>query len=128
MARVSAFFLHMQRFYAALDAAAAPSGDTRVYKGHPTKLVDAMKLPAPYYSKLMRDLERMGCLTRVRRGARNAESEIVLHKPPTQEDFLALDEEAKSDEERTKESIRKQQHKDLVSRIETIEKHLGISS
>jgi len=125
---VSAFFRHMERFYDAMYEAADPAtfddGQQpyeRLYKGHPTKLFEALGLPSPYYGKALSNLETMGCVTRLRRGARNAQSEIALHKRPTIEDFLALPTQEKSDNETAAQLIRDQQHRDLEKRVGDLE-------
>lgn len=126
MARVSAFFGHMQRFYAALDHLA--DSETGVYKGHPTKVIDTLKIPQPYYSRLMRDLERMGCLTRLQRGSRNSESHLAIHKPPTLEDFLALGDDDKTERQQQRDAIIRRQISDLNTRLMEVEKRLDIEA
>jgi hypothetical protein len=71
----------------------------RVFKGHTTAVFNGMRptLSSPYYHKIMRLLQAMGCIEQAQRGARHVESIIYLHKKPELRDFHLLDPDALKD-------------------------------
>lgn len=60
-------------------------GSELIWEGHLTKLFAALHLSVPYYTKVTRELKRMGCIRQRRRGGGNASSQWVILTEPTEE-------------------------------------------
>jgi len=122
VARVSRFYTHCERVYVALLANASEdaSGDA-LYKGHATKLMADLGLPTSYYARILMSLEKMGCITRVQRGARHVESVIALHGQPTLEAYEAVISTDNTIKQREEKAIERQRYSDLDSRITNLE-------
>lgn len=58
-----------------------------VYEGFTTQLFRDLDLSTPYYSKILRRLQRMGCIIQLSRGGGNAPSRWELLKEPEREAF-----------------------------------------
>ncbi len=56
-----------------------------VYDGFTTKLIADLGLPTPYYSKVLKELQRMDCIRQLRRGGSTTTSRWVLLQAPTVE-------------------------------------------
>lgn len=83
---------NLERFYTALEAQASRNKDgSKVYEGHPTRLVQELGWPVQYYSKLRRYLLAMGCIQVIKRGAHHANTQWELVMPPTTELLAAAD-------------------------------------
>jgi DNA-binding MarR family transcriptional regulator len=67
-----------------------PYGDPniKVWEGFQSDLGKRIDISAPYTSRLVRDMEKMGCIEIVERGFRGTRSKYVLRKDPTQQDFI----------------------------------------
>lgn len=64
-------------------------GEGMVYEGHLTKLITQdLNLSTPYFTHVTGALKRMGCIEQLRRGGSSSESQWLLIKSPTLEDFL----------------------------------------
>jgi DNA-binding MarR family transcriptional regulator len=68
----------------------APYGDPdlEVWEGFQSDLGKRIDISAPYTSRLVRDMEKMGCIEIIERGFRGTRSKYVLRKDPTQQDFI----------------------------------------
>jgi hypothetical protein len=83
---------HMQRFYDLLDSKAENSDEGgRVYTGQITADFNSLELPSPYYSRMTRVLQQMGCMTQLQRGGRANPSRWALHFRPTEESYGQVD-------------------------------------
>lgn len=58
-----------------------------VYEGFMTQLFRDLNLSTPYYSKILRRLQRMGCIIQLSRGGGNAPSRWELLKEPERDAF-----------------------------------------
>jgi len=58
-----------------------------VYEGFMTQLFRDLDLSTPYYSKILRRLQRMGCIIQLSRGGGNAPSRWELLKEPEYPEF-----------------------------------------
>lgn len=83
---------HMQRFYDLLDSLATDTdGEGRIYEGKITEDFNKLDLPTPYYSKMTKQMQQMGCMTQLQRGGRNLNSKWLLHAPPTEDAYAEVD-------------------------------------
>src|SRR5690348_16529377 len=60
-----------------------------VWEGFLTHLTSELDLPTPYYTRLRRDLIRMGCINQLRRGGGTTPSLWQVIKPPTLDLYLS---------------------------------------
>jgi len=82
----------MQRFYDLLDSKATDADDGgRVYEGFTTQDFYTLDLPQPYYTKLTRQMQQMGCMTQLQRGSRSVPSRWALHHRPNEELYGMID-------------------------------------
>lgn len=81
----------MQVFYLALDGQAESIGENKLFKGYVSKVYKELKLPMGSYSRMLTQLQQMGCISILRRGARDTQSEWLLHTPPTEELYDTTD-------------------------------------
>lgn len=58
-----------------------------IYEGFMTQLFRDLNLSTPYYSKILRRLQRMGCIIQLSRGGGNAPSRWELLKEPELDAF-----------------------------------------
>lgn len=94
-----------------------------VYEGFLTKLFsDDLGLSVPYYTTVMRQLRRMGCVTQLRRGGSSTPSRWQLLEEPTIEAFISDHDRSSSKVQRKSrlDSV-EQQNRDLASRINDLE-------
>lgn len=95
-----------------------------IYEGHTTQLFQALALPTPYYTTVMRLLRRMSCIEQTRRGGGNSKSKWRLVRPPTLEAFEA----AQSIDKPRDGSMAaaQQQIRDLTNRVKRLEQAVGL--
>jgi hypothetical protein len=87
-----AVFEHAANVYKVMEeeaklVEAAEYGHVLIWEGHLTKLFSRLHLSVPYYTSVMRELKRMGCVTQKRRGGGNAPSQWLILHEPTEELF-----------------------------------------
>src|SRR5258706_10934436 len=87
-----ALFTHCEAVYNAMSEKSEVNPDGRVYEGFLTKLFDELELSVPYYSQVLTELKRMGCIEQVKRGGGTAMSIWYLLEPPTEDAFKSLPE------------------------------------
>lgn len=90
-----------------------------VYDGFMTKLISDLRLPTPYYTKVLKELQRMDCIRQLRRGGSTTTSRWVLLQPPTPTLFRKMPTDKKpggSRIERLEQRVR-----DLNDRVSTLE-------
>lgn len=88
-----ALFDHCANVYKAMeDEATAEADGTIVYEGFTTQLFSGLQLSTPYYTSVMKLLQRMGCVEQLRRGGGNAKSRWRLVRQPDEEAFRVADE------------------------------------
>jgi hypothetical protein len=88
-------FEHSCRVFEAMRRAAKPvqiqdGGSDRhalVFEGFMTQLFRDLNLSTPYYSRILRRLQRMGCIIQLSRGGGNAPSRWELLKEPEYAEF-----------------------------------------
>src|SRR5947207_2735468 len=82
-----ALFGHCVAVYAAMEKSARRAGGMVVYEGMLTRLMAGppLMLSTPYYTKIRRELLRMGCIRQLKRGGGNSASQWELCTPPTEE-------------------------------------------
>jgi len=61
-----------------------------VWEGYTTHLMSDLKIPVPYYGKILDALQRMGCATQLQRGGGTSPSKWVVHKAPTLEAYIEI--------------------------------------
>ena len=82
-------FEHCQNVYKAMLSNSTRIEGVIVYSGFLTKLItQELSLSVPFYTSLMRELKRMGCVKQLKRGGGTAPSEWELVKAPTLDDFM----------------------------------------
>jgi hypothetical protein len=94
----------------------------RVYEGFTTQLFRQLRLSVPYYTSVMKELQRMGCVLQLRRGGNNAASHWLLQQEPTPELFRAGKERAQRRSRPTKEAIVEQRIRDICRRLDDLER------
>lgn len=87
-----AMYQHCKAVYEAMEARSEGLPDGRVYEGFLTKLFDELGLSVPYYSQVLTELKRMGCIEQAKRGGGTAMSIWYLIQPPTEDAFKSLPE------------------------------------
>ena len=94
-----------------------------IYEGFLTRLITSeVGLAVPYYTGVMKELRRMGCVEQLRRGGSTTPSRWVLHFAPTEELFGRP--ENPITQRHKIQSVRDQQIKDLTSRMAEVETRL----
>lgn len=80
-----AMFNHCITVWDAMREEATEMQDHLVYEGFLTKLFEKCYLSVPYYTHVMDELQRMGCVVQLRRGGGSAKSqwELVQRPNPT---------------------------------------------
>lgn len=98
----------------------------RVWEGRTTGLFQKAELPTPYYTKVIQNLKRMGCIEQLRRGGGAALSKWALCHDPSEE--LWTNSEAPEHHSSTKTLLQQvqQQNRDLTRRIQRLEQAVGI--
>jgi len=98
-----------------------------VYTGHLTRLFADLGIANPYYTKIMKTLEGLGCVEQLRRGGGAATSKWLLHKPPVEEIFADYVERKRAPQ--TRMHILEQRVRDygsmlndILDRLEKLEK------
>ena len=85
----STLFEHCNNMYHAMHERATMEDDRLVYEGKTTQLLTSVGISIPYYSHVMKALQRMGCVEQLRRGGGPTPSRWALWKEPSEEDFEA---------------------------------------
>lgn len=88
-----------------------------VFEGFLTKIFKEEYLAVPYYTKVMRELKRMGCVQQLQRGGSTTPSRWLLIHPPTPELWVSSVDPTKLDGQ----SPESQQIQDLNRRIAELE-------
>jgi len=79
-----AIWTHINKAYDAMESTAQDG----VYEGFVTKLLtEDLKIPVPYYGKVLRLLTNMGCIEQLQRGGGTSPSRWRLQTKPTLELF-----------------------------------------
>lgn len=91
----SAIFHHCCTVYAEMDAEASEvmfeGRKAKLYEGFLTKLFqDQLNFSQAYYSQVMAELRRMGCVQSIKRGGGTSPSRWVLLQQPTYEIYINL--------------------------------------
>lgn len=99
-----------------------------IYDGFTTKLIRDLGLPVPYYTKILRELQRMDCIRQLRRGGSTTTSRWMLLQEPTRELFKTA---VGSKESRKHSGLHRmdtleQQVRDLNERIHRMEQAIGL--
>jgi len=92
MARLTAVDKHAGAMYTILSKNAKPETlknptdgadvEVPVYRGHITRLWNELGISNSYYSRVMRNLEELGCIMILQRGAANTESVVAVLRAP----------------------------------------------
>ena len=90
-----------------------------VYDGFTTKLISNLGLPTPYYTKVLKELQRMDCIRQLRRGGSTTTSRWLLMQEPTVELFTKMQASNKPGGSRL--DVLEQQMRDLRARITAVE-------
>lgn len=117
---IPAGFLHCETIYKAMleQAQVDDEGENLVYEGFLTHLFEEQGFSVPYYTTVMKDLRRMGCVVQLRRGGSSTPSRWQLEKEPTLEAFIKEQDKDKG----RKRSTNEQRYNDLNKRVATLEK------
>lgn len=110
----------MQIVYQAMEKEADEEG---YYEGFLTQLVGSLGISTPYYTSVMRDLQRLGCVTQVRRGGGAAKSKWQIVRPPTQELVDELEYLPSASTQRGRQQLEvsvRQQLRDMNNRIDQL--------
>lgn len=93
MAQAKALFTHCEQVYKEMvaTAEATEAGDL-IYTGFTTKLFKRLGLSVPYYSQVLTELKRMGCIQQIKRGGGSAPSIWLLIGEPDEKSFESLPE------------------------------------
>ncbi len=90
-----------------------------VYDGFTTKLIKDLGLPTPYYTKVLKELQRMDCIRQLRRGGSTTTSRWLLMQDPTPELFTKMQPSRKPGGSRL--DILEQRFRDLNDRVTALE-------
>lgn len=101
--------------------------DYRVYEGYLTKLFREHNLSIPYYTKIMRLLQRMDCVRQVRRGGGSAKSKWLLVQPPNPKLWGMIMSSASTFTGVPKADALLQMVKALNERVSALEQKVGIA-
>ena len=75
---------HCMAAYEAMEEEAVTEDEGLVYEGFLTKLIlQKLNLSMPYYTKVTKELKRMGCIHQLRRGGSTTPSRWMLLREPT---------------------------------------------
>ncbi len=91
-----------------------------VYDGFTTKLIRDLGLPTPYYTKVLKELQRMDCIRQLRRGGSTTTSRWLLMQDPTVELFQKMQSSRKPGGSRL--DVVEQQLRDLRVRVTALER------
>jgi hypothetical protein len=94
-----------------------------VYEGFLTKLFESLSLAVPYYTTIIRELKRMGCVEQLRRGGSTTPSRWQLLKDPSPE-LAATDVPVKpitKAQKQARADVQDQQIRGLSKRIDDLE-------
>jgi len=113
-------------YQAMLSTAQIVEGDAGeemvVWEGMLTHLISDLHLSTPYYTKIRRDLLRMGCVAQLKRGGGTAPSQWRLIKEPTIDLFNEAQEPKAPPID--KYEILKQDFLQIVRRVQVLEEAL----
>jgi hypothetical protein len=86
---VPVLFDHCKSVYDGMLAKARPDNDgNMLYEGHLTHLIlDELNFSAPYYTKTLQALKRMGCIRQLRRGGAGTPSLWEVVREPDEDAF-----------------------------------------
>jgi hypothetical protein len=87
-----------------------------VYDGFTTKLIRDLGLPTPYYTKVLKELQRMDCIRQLRRGGSTTTSRWLLMQDPTPTLFQKMQSSRKPGGSRL--DVLEQQVRDLRGRLD----------
>lgn len=59
----------------------------RLYRGPVSRLYASLGIAQSYYTEIFDQLDRQGSITYLQRGSKHVDTVIVLHFPPTEENF-----------------------------------------
>lgn len=89
---MKAIIRHITTFYDLLEQDAVTEkvdgSSLRIFRGKVTGIYRESGIPQSYYSEVFRQLEMQGCITFLQRGSKSVSSVIVLHRPPTESDYV----------------------------------------
>lgn len=98
-----------------------------VYEGKLTELVTVhVGLSVPYYTKVTQALKGMGCAKQLRRGGGNSPSQWQLIRPPSLGLYLKWQDLLEAATEDEPEYATAQAVRDMNTRVQRIEKAMGI--
>lgn len=119
---ISVMYEHCRKAYSILREEAEKLGDEVIWEGFMTHLIgDQMGMSTPYYSSILSNLKRMGCVKQIRRGGSSTPSQWALLQPPTVELFQNA--ESRTVGKGRIDSL-EQRVSDITSRLDAIERML----
>ena len=84
-------YTHALAFYKLMQDTAVPTDvegtELSTYTGAITKLFSTLRISQAYYTLVTAFLKNSGCISMIKRGARNSLSIVALHHEPTVEDW-----------------------------------------
>ena len=95
-----------------------------VWEGYTTHLMADLKIPIPYYGKILDALQRMGCATQLQRGGGTSPSRWVVHKAPTLDGYIEVKPQLggmRGGKSATTDEILEQRVSDIEKRVGTID-------
>lgn len=118
---------HCIAAYDAMVEEAVTEEEGLVYEGFLTKLIlNSLNLSMPYYTKVTKELKRMGCIHQLRRGGSTTPSRWLLLQEPT----MILFEDSPVNTELTgtdRVSVLEQRVRDNTERLNTLFKYVGLT-
>jgi hypothetical protein len=93
----STVFHHAHKFYTALDERATDEvwengAKVRVFRGKVTIIFRSLEISQSYYGRVKTALTESGCISFAQVGSRGTPSTILLHHPPSSEEFALREE------------------------------------
>ncbi len=116
---------HCMAAYEAMVEESETEDEGLVYQGFLTKLIlNNLSLSMPYYTKVTKELKRMGCIHQLRRGGSTTPSRWLLLREPT----MQLYEDSKEAREMIgtdRVSVLEQRVRDQQEQINALYEHTG---
>jgi hypothetical protein len=101
--------------------------DILVWEGFLTQVFEELHYPVPYFTKIRKELMRMGCIHQLRRGGGTATSKWMLIRPPERAHWENTHVTRERDKRRSSMTPQEQRVVDLSNRVQRLETALGLA-